>query len=224
MVFVLSVSTVFTNCSLHKYLPAPPPFTSEDGKGQALPPAEQPAAMDPHSVAAPTARSQQIPLVCTKKARIELNSRQRDTNFLPKGTEGSFQRMPSVGKHVALKSQSPYAQGSEPVTDKELRFGARGPTCPRAPEMRTHLATPAQNHSHPQTPIADAPAQAASHQDAGLRCHLLKSQRRGPSLKVFKSPSLKILHRKEHYFTTMVKAKRSLAGHWAPKENTCDGQ
>lgn len=49
-VFVLSIPTIFTNCFLHKYLPTPTPFNSEkDGKGQALPPAGQPAAMDPHS-------------------------------------------------------------------------------------------------------------------------------------------------------------------------------
>lgn len=89
----------------------------------------------------PPPQSQQIPLVCTKKARIESNSRQRDTNFFPKGTEGSFQRMPSVGRHVVLKSQSPCAQGPDPVTAKELRFRARGATCPRAPEMRPHLTT-----------------------------------------------------------------------------------
>lgn len=49
-VFVLSIPTIFTNCFLHKYLPTPSPFNSEkDGKGQALPPAGQPAAMEPHS-------------------------------------------------------------------------------------------------------------------------------------------------------------------------------
>lgn len=55
-------------------------------------------------------RSRQTPSLCTeKKVSVKLNSRQRDTNFPPRGTEGLFQRVAAAS--ASLGDKAPTHEG-----------------------------------------------------------------------------------------------------------------